>query len=79
MTKERFMQMPIRPTTGPMVPMLKQKSLGQAIMVSDFIKEKGNDFLHYRSQYARLCLKNLSEGYFVSPKFLKQVEKAQQY
>ena len=45
-------------------------------MVSDFIEEKGNDFLHYGSHYARLCLETQSEGYFDSPKFLTQVEKA---
>ena len=45
-------------------------------MVSDFIEEKRNDFLHYRSQYARLCLETQSESYFDSPKFLKRVEKA---
>ena len=51
---------------------LKQKSLGQAIKVSDFIEEKGND---YHSQYARLCLETQSEGYFDSPKFLKKLKR----
>ena len=30
----------------------KQKSLGQAIMVSDFIEENGSDYLRYNGQEA---------------------------
>ena len=33
---------------------LKQKSLGQAIMVSDFIEEAGGDFLHHDDKHAHL-------------------------
>ena len=55
---------------------LKQKSLGQSIMVSDFIEEKANDFLHIDLEFARLCLGTQSEGYYDSIRFLKQVEKA---
>ena len=69
------MQTLIKATTGQMV-LLKQKSLGQSIMVSDFIEEKSNDFLHIDSEYARLCLETQSEEYFDSVRFLKQVEKA---
>ena len=35
---------------------LKQKSLGQSIMVSDFVEEKSNYFLQNGGMKARLCL-----------------------
>ena len=54
---------------------LKQKSLGQSIMVSDFIEEYSNDYLEYNGEQARLLLETQSDGYFDSPKFLRQVSK----
>ena len=58
------------------VTILKQKSLGQSIVVSDFIEECSNDYLEYDGEQARLLLETQTEGYFDSPKFLKQVSKA---
>ena len=58
------------------VTILKQKSLGQSIMVSDFIEECSNDYLEYDGEQARLLLETQTEGYFDSTKFLKQVSKA---
>ena len=49
---------------------LKQKSLGQSIMVSDFIEHLKHD------EEARLCLETQSEGYFDNNKLLIQVDKA---
>ena len=43
---------------------LKQKSLGQSIMVSDFIEEAGNDFLSHDGSEARLLLENTSRRIF---------------
>ena len=40
---------------------LKQKSLGQAIMVSDFLEEVGG-FLKCEEEQARLLLEHQSEG-----------------
>ena len=54
---------------------LKQKSLGLSIMVSDFIEECSNDYLEYNGEHARLLLETQTDGYFDSPKFLKQVSK----
>ena len=45
-------------------------------MVSDFIEEKSNDFLHFHGKHARLCLGTQSQGYFDSPKFFNQVDNA---
>ena len=52
---------------------LKQKSLGQAIMVSDFIEE---DYLWHADKQARLLLDTQIDGYFNSDKVLLQVDKA---
>ena len=54
---------------------LKQISLGQSIMVSDFIEEASASFLNYNGQQARLLLETQT-GYFESNMFLKQVDKA---
>ena len=54
---------------------LKQKSLGQAIMVSDFIEEASGDYLRHDDEQARL-LKTQTDGYFDNKKFLLQVDKA---
>ena len=45
-------------------------------MVSDFIEECSNDYLEYDGEQACLLLETQTEGYFDSPKFLKQVSKA---
>ena len=55
---------------------LKQKSLGQAIMVSDFIEEASGDYLRHDDDHARLLLETQTDGYFDSEKFLVQVDKA---
>lgn len=54
---------------------LKQKSLGQAVMVSDFIDEV-NGYLEFGDQEARLYLEHQSEGYFTNDLFVDQVMKA---
>jgi hypothetical protein len=54
---------------------LKQKSLGQSIMVSDFIDEVGG-FLQHDGEKARLQLEHQSEGYFNNEMLLKQVDNA---
>ena len=54
---------------------LKQKSLGQAIMVSDFLEEVGG-FLQYEDEQARLYLEHQTEGYFNNEKLVVQVNKA---
>ncbi len=54
---------------------LRQKSLGQSIMVSDFIVE-GHGYLRDEQQEARLLLETKTDGYFQSEKFLAQVDKA---
>ena len=54
---------------------LRQKSLGQAIMVSDFIVE-GDGYLRDEHDEARVFLETNSEGYFNNDKFLRQVDKA---
>ena len=55
---------------------MKQKSLGQAIMVSDFIEEATADYLRHNGQEARLLLETQQDGYFDSDKFLAQVDTA---
>ena len=55
---------------------LKQKSLGQSIMVSDFIEKAGSDFLKYNVSVARLLLETQTDGYFDSDKLSEQVDKA---
>ncbi len=54
---------------------LRQKSLGQAIMVSDFIVE-GEGYLRDENGEARVLLETSSEGYFNNEKFLDQVDVA---
>ena len=55
---------------------LKQKSLGQSIMVSDFIEESGTDYLSNDGNEARLLLETQADGYFDNDKLLVQVGKA---
>ena len=50
---------------GTMKNILKQKSLGQAIMVSDFVEENGSDYLRYNGQEARLVLETSTDGYSI--------------
>ena len=54
---------------------LKQKSLGQAVMVSDFIEEVGG-FLQHQGNKVRLLLEHQSEGYFTNDMLVKQVDRA---
>ena len=54
---------------------LKQKSLGQAVMVSDFIDEV-NGYLEFEGEEARLYLEHQSEGYFTNDMFVDQVSGA---
>ena len=54
---------------------LKQKSLGQAIMVSDFVEEVGG-FLQYREEKARLLLEHQTDGYFTNDMLIDQVRRA---
>ena len=54
---------------------LKQKSLGQAIMVSDFIEKYGSDYLRHINEEARLLLEMNTDGYFNNDLLLKQVDK----
>ena len=58
------------------VAILKQKSLGQAIMVSDFVEEATGDYLRHDGKEARLLLETQQDGYFDSEKFLAQVDNA---
>ena len=51
---------------------LRQKSLGSSIMVSDFLVE-GNGYLEDENDSARLYLENNKDGYFNNDKFIKQV------
>ena len=53
---------------------LRQKSLGASIMVSDFIDEV-NGFLHDDREEARVLLETSKEGYFTHEHLLRQVEK----
>lgn len=54
---------------------LKQKSLGQSVMVSDFIDEVSG-FLQHEDEKARLLLETQTEGYFNNEMLLKQVDRA---
>ena len=54
---------------------LRQKSLGSSIMVSDFIDEVGG-FLQDDVESARVMLETRTDGYFNNDQLLKQVEKA---
>ena len=54
---------------------LKQKSLGQAIMVSDFVEEVGG-FLQYREEKACLLLEHQTDGYFTNDMLIDQVRRA---
>ena len=54
---------------------LRQKSMGQAIMVSDFIDEV-DGFLRIGSMEARTTLEHQRDGYFSNEKFIVQVDKA---
>ena len=58
------------------VSVLKQKSLGSAIMVSDFIEEATGDFLRHDGDEARLLHETKTDGYFDSNKFMEQVDHA---
>ena len=71
------MRMPVKHSTGMMVPilLLKQKSLGQAIMVSDFIEEV-DGLLKFSNLEASELLEHQKDGYFDNNKFLNQVLKA---
>ena len=54
---------------------LRQKSLGASIMVSDFIEEVGG-YLHHGETEARLLLETNKDGYFDNEMFMNQVDKA---
>ncbi len=53
---------------------LKGKSLGQAIMVSDFVDEVGG-LLEYAGEKARLLLEHQTDGYFNNDMLLNQARK----
>ena len=44
---------------------LKQKSIGQVIMVSDFVEEVGS-FIEFQGDKARLLLEHQTKGYFTN-------------
>ena len=54
---------------------LRQKSLGAAIMVSDHVDEVGGYLCHNQKE-ARLLLETQKDGYFNNEMFLEQVDKA---
>ena len=54
---------------------MKQKSLGQSIMVSDFLDEV-DSFLQFDGEKARLLLETQTDGYFTNEMFIAQVHKA---
>ena len=54
---------------------LRQKSLGSSIMVSDFIDEVSG-YLRNDVESARVMLETRTNGYFNNDLLLKQVEKA---
>ena len=54
---------------------LKQKSLGASIMVSDFVDEL-NGYLQHEGEEARLLLETQKDVYFNSDTFLVEVDKA---
>ena len=58
------------------VRILKQKSLGQAITVSDFIEEATGDYLRHDGDEARVLFETKTDGYFDNSKFLEQVDHA---
>ena len=53
---------------------IKQKSLGQSIMISDFIEEV-DGFLTFQGHSARVSLEIQKDGYFDNDKFMRQVER----
>ncbi len=53
---------------------LKQKSLGQAIMVSDFVEEVGG-LLECGGEKARFLLEHQRDGYFTNEMLISQVER----
>ena len=53
---------------------LKQKSLGQAIMVSDFVEEVGG-LLEFEGEKACLLLEHQTQGYFNNEMLIAQVSK----
>ena len=59
-------------SNGNYVP-IRSKSLGLAIMVSDFIEEK-NGFLENGKDTARVYLEHSKEGYWNNERLLKQVD-----
>ena len=61
--------------TGSSKQALKQKSLEQAIIVSDFVEEV-NSFLEYEDEKAHLMLETQTDGYFTNEKLVTQVHKA---
>ena len=61
--------------TGGSKQALKQKSLEQAIIVSDFVEEV-NSFLEYEGEKAHLMLETQTDGYFMNEKLVTQVHKA---
>ena len=58
--------------------MLKQKSLGASIMVSNFIDEVGG-FVCDGAESACMSLETSKEGYFTNDHLLKRVEKQSTY
>ena len=54
---------------------LKQKSSGQSIMVSDFV-DNVNGFLQFNDSKARVMIEVHKDGYFNNEGLMKQVEKA---
>ena len=54
---------------------LKQKSLGQSIMVSDFV-DNVNGFLQFNDSKASVMIEVHKDGYFNNEGLMKQVEKA---
>ena len=55
---------------------LKQKSLGQSIMISDFIEEATGDFHCHHDEKDRKLVETQHDGYFNSEQFLEQVDTA---
>lgn len=54
---------------------MKQKSLGQSIMVSDFLDEV-DSFLQFDGEKARLLLETQTDGCFTNEMLIVQVYKA---
>ena len=48
---------------------LKQKSLGQSIMVSDFIEEASNDFLKHKTRKLDYCLRHQMKVILIAQNF----------